>query len=50
MRLTVDNVFNKEPPYPALAGDGGNFASATSLYFAGIIGRTYLLAVDYRFY
>jgi outer membrane receptor protein involved in Fe transport len=51
LRLTVDNVFNKEPPYPALAaGTGGNFASATSLYFAGIIGRTYLLTVDYRFY
>jgi iron complex outermembrane recepter protein len=51
MRLTVDNVFDKEPPFPALAaGTGGNFASATSLYFAGIIGRTYLLTVDYRFY
>lgn len=51
VRLTVDNVFDKEPPYPALAaGTGGNFASATSLYFSGIIGRTYLLNVDYRFY
>ena len=51
LRLTVDNVFNKEPPYPSLAaGTGGNFASATSLYFAGIIGRTYLLNVDYKFY
>lgn len=50
VRLTVDNVFDKEPPYPSLAaGTGGNFASATSLYFAGIIGRTYLLNVDYRF-
>jgi len=50
VRLIVDNVFDKEPPYPALAaGTGGNFATATSLYFSGIIGRTYLLAVDYRF-
>lgn len=50
LRLIVDNVFDKEPPYPALAaGTGGNFASATSLYFAGIIGRTYLLSADYRF-
>lgn len=49
-RLIVDNVFNKEPPFPALAaGTGGNFASATSLYFPGIIGRTYLLAFDYHF-
>lgn len=50
VRLTVDNVFDREPPYPALAGVGGNFASAESLYFSGIIGRTYLLTVDYRFY
>ncbi|HEY3786527.1 MAG TPA: TonB-dependent receptor [Steroidobacteraceae bacterium] len=49
-RLIVDNVFDKEPPFPALAaGTGGNFASATSLYFPGIIGRTYQLEVDYRF-
>lgn len=46
VRLVVNNVFNKEPPFPALAGTGGNFASAASLYFPGIIGRTYLLAVD----
>ncbi|HWZ64883.1 MAG TPA: TonB-dependent receptor [Steroidobacteraceae bacterium] len=50
LRVVVDNVFNKQPPYPALAGDGGNFSSVTSLYFAGIIGRTYLLTVDYRFF
>ena len=46
VHLVVNNVFNKEPPYPALAGTGGNFASAASLYFPGIIGRTYLLAFD----
>ena len=46
VRLIVNNVFNKEPPYPALAGTGGNFVSAASLYFPGIIGRTYLLAFD----
>ena len=50
VRLIVDNVFDKEPPYPALAaGTGGNFAAATSLYFPGIIGRTYLLAADVKF-
>ena len=44
VHLIVNNVFNKEPPFPALAaGTGGNFASATTLYFPGIIGRTYLL-------
>lgn len=46
VQLVVNNVFDKEPPYPALAGTGGNFASAASLYFPGIIGRSYLLTVD----
>ena len=49
VRLIVDNVFNKEPPFPALAGTGGNFLNATSLYFSGIIGRTYLLSADLHF-
>ena len=50
VRLVVNNVFDKEPPFPALAaGTGGNFASATSLYFPGIIGRTYLLSVNVHF-
>ena len=48
-RLIVNNVFDKEPPFPALAATGGNFAAATSLYFPGIIGRTYQLNLDYRF-
>ncbi len=50
VRLIVDNVFDKEPPFPALAaGTGGNFAGATSLYFPGIIGRTFVLAANFRF-
>jgi iron complex outermembrane receptor protein len=49
VRLIVDNVFDKEPPFPAIAGTGGNFAPATSLYFSGIIGRTYLLAANLHF-
>jgi outer membrane receptor protein involved in Fe transport len=48
VRLIVDNVFDKEPPFPALAGSGGNFANATSIYFSGIVGRTYLLSVDVK--
>jgi iron complex outermembrane recepter protein len=47
--LIVNNVFDKQPPFPALAGTGGNFTSATTLYFPGIIGRTYLLNVEARF-
>jgi iron complex outermembrane recepter protein len=46
VRLVVNNVFNKEPPWPALAGSAANFTASTSYYFAGIIGRTYLLNVD----
>jgi iron complex outermembrane recepter protein len=46
VRLVVNNVFNKLPPYPALSGAGGNFAAPTSYYFAGIIGRTYLLSIN----
>jgi iron complex outermembrane recepter protein len=49
-RFIVDNVFNKEPPFPALAGTGGNFANATTLYFSGIIGRAMQISVDYKFY
>ena len=46
VRLVVNNVFDKKPPYPALAGAAANFTAATSYYWAGIIGRTYQLSVD----
>lgn len=49
VQLIVDNVFDKQPPYPALAGTGGNFVFATSQYFSGIIGRTFLLSGDVKF-
>lgn len=48
-RLIVSNVFNKEPPYPGVQGVGGNFESSTSLYWAGVLGRSYLLSAAYRF-
>ena len=50
VRLIVDNVFNKQPPFPALATTGGNYAPATSVYFAGILGRALQLSADYKFY
>jgi iron complex outermembrane recepter protein len=50
VRFIVDNVFNKQPPFPALAGSGGNYANSTSVYFAGILGRSLQLSVDYKFY
>jgi outer membrane receptor protein involved in Fe transport len=49
-QLIVDNVFNKEPPFPALAGTGGNFVGATTTYFSGILGRALQLSLDYKFY
>ena len=50
MRFIVDNVFNKQPPFPAIAGTGGNYAPGTTTYFQGIIGRTLQLEADYKFY
>lgn len=50
VQLIVDNVFNKQPPFPALAGTGGNFVTATSTYFSGVLGRALQLSVDYKFY
>jgi iron complex outermembrane receptor protein len=50
VRFIVDNVFNKQPPFPALATSGGNYAPATSVYFAGILGRALQLSLDYKFY
>jgi outer membrane receptor protein involved in Fe transport len=49
-RFIIDNVFNKQPPFPALSGTGGNFANATTQYFSGIIGRALQVSVDYKFY
>ena len=49
-RFIVNNVFNKEPPFPAVAGVQGNYAPGTTTYFQGILGRSLQLAVDYKFY
>jgi len=50
VRLIVDNVFNKQPPFAAIAGTGGNFANGTTTYFSGIIGRALQLEADYKFF
>lgn len=50
VRLIVDNVFNKQPPFPAIAGSGGNFAASTTAYFSGVLGRYLLLSADYKFF
>jgi outer membrane receptor protein involved in Fe transport len=48
-RLIVDNVFNKQPPFPAVASSGGNYTQAVSLYWSGIMGRYFMLAADAHF-
>jgi outer membrane receptor protein involved in Fe transport len=48
-RLIVNNVFDKEPPFPAMAGVQANFSNPTTLYFSGIIGRTYVVSANYHF-
>ncbi len=50
LRFIVDNVFNKQPPFPAIAGTGGNYAPGTTTYFSGILGRALQLEADYKFY
>lgn len=49
VRLLVDNVFDRAPPVAALAGAQGNFAAATTQYFSGIIGRSYVLNGEVKF-
>ena len=48
-RLVVDNVTNKEPPFPAIAGSGGNYTTAVNQYFTGVMGRYFLLSADMHF-
>jgi iron complex outermembrane recepter protein len=48
VRFILNNVFNKLPPFPALAGAQGNFTPAVSQYFEGVIGRSMLLGVDWK--
>jgi len=48
-RLIVDNVFNKLPPFPAIAGSGGNYATGVSQYFSGLMGRYFQLSLAAHF-
>ena len=49
MQLIVNNVFDKEPPFPAVAGGGVGYLSGTSTYFSGVLGRAFQLSADYKF-
>jgi hypothetical protein len=48
-RLIVDNVFAKLPPFPAIAGSGGNYATGVSQYFSGLMGRYFQLSLSAHF-
>jgi len=48
-RLIVDNVFQKLPPFPAIAGSGGNYATGVSQYFSGLMGRYFMLSLNAHF-
>ncbi len=48
-RLIVDNVFNKLPPFPGIAGSGGNYATGVSQYFSGLMGRYLRLSLEAHF-
>jgi outer membrane receptor protein involved in Fe transport len=50
VRFIINNVFDKQPPFPALAGTGGNFVNSTTTYFEGILGRNFQLSADYKFF
>ena len=49
MQLIVNNVFDKEPPFPAVAGGGVGYMSGTSTYFPGVLGRAFQLSANYKF-
>jgi iron complex outermembrane recepter protein len=50
VQFIVDNVFNKQPPFAAVAGTGGNYTPQTTTYFSGILGRTLQIEADYKFF
>lgn len=43
LKLIVDNVFDRKPPYPAPAGGG------TTTYFSGILGRYFRASATVKF-
>jgi outer membrane receptor protein involved in Fe transport len=49
MQFIVNNVFDKEPPFPALTGAAVGYTAAVSTYFQGVLGRNFLLSASYKF-
>jgi outer membrane receptor protein involved in Fe transport len=48
-QLIVNNVFDKEPPFPAMQGTSAGYTPAVTTYFQGFLGRNYLLSASYKF-
>jgi iron complex outermembrane recepter protein len=53
LQLVVDNIFDKQPPYPYPSGPpNSQFAGSNqggSTYFSGIMGRYFVLSANYKF-
>ena len=49
-RLIVNNVFNKEPPFPGDRRHRWQLRERDVGVFRGILGRSLQLSVDYKFY
>jgi outer membrane receptor protein involved in Fe transport len=50
VQLVVDNVFDRQQPYPLPAVPANSqFGSGTSTYFSGIMGRYFVLSANYKF-
>lgn len=50
-QLVVNNLFDRQPPYPlpAIPGDINLYSNGQSTYFSGIVGRYFIAQVGYRF-
>jgi len=50
VQLVVDNVFDRQQPYPLPAvPPNSQFGSGVSTYFEGIMGRYFVLSANYKF-
>jgi iron complex outermembrane recepter protein len=47
-QFIVNNLFDKDPPFPAMAGAAVGFTNATSTYFSGVLGRSFQLSAHYK--
>jgi iron complex outermembrane receptor protein len=48
LQLVIDNVFDKQVPHPFPASPPVNVGGGLSTYFSGLMGRYFVLSVNYR--